>query len=373
MREKDIKGLKVPYSGAALAIGPEERLGTHLGFNFERVRQLGDIVVADLDPDLGGIEWWHAYKDLDNQTRVLISDYLVACARAIPQNLIEAKVFRLELDHAIDDYRKWLTRGVTAKGLRIPPPHGPYEDLSHYRVSAHLVGIFRAYGSALDCLAACIVGVGGVPTEVVKTNLGIAMGALNKIAIGCPRLAEFENALQGFEADSGPTGWLRWLVEMRNMLVHRGRRVLSWNIDADDGIVRDFVLHLSMSPELSDVEACVNADGYLAALLHVSHETFLDQLEESIHKYVTAVADELCLLWNERKNEPSMVGQPVKQWRQPKGVIRPPIFIGYPESQAVLRPVREIGASDEMHKRLIASKLTDRRSGDIGPSPAFWS
>lgn len=284
MREKDVRGLKVPYSDAVLATGPEERLGSHMGFNLEQLRQLGDTIVADLDQELGGIGWWSAYKDVDQQSRVLISDYLVACARAIAENLIEAKAHRLELDHAIDDFRKWLERGVSAKGVRIPPPHGPYEDLSNYRVSAHLVGVFRAFGSALDCLAACIVGVGGIPTGIVRTDLSTTKQELGKIASTSPRLAEFESALRGFEADSGPDGWLGWLIAMRNMLVHRGRRVLSWNIDVDDGIVKDFVLHLPKSPELSDVEAWINAGGYIAALLHVSHDTFLDQLEESVHR-----------------------------------------------------------------------------------------
>ncbi|MBX7555326.1 hypothetical protein ABZX95_47645 [Streptomyces sp. NPDC004232] len=53
-----------------------------------------------------------AYPDLDRQTRILLSDYLVACARAVADNLIEAQVERLELDHAVDDFRKWIERGI---------------------------------------------------------------------------------------------------------------------------------------------------------------------------------------------------------------------------------------------------------------------
>lgn len=87
---------------------------------------------------------------------------------------------------------------------------------------------------------------------------------------------------------------------------------------------------------------------------------------------MTAVANELCLLWDERRDDPFMVEQPVRQWRKPKEIIQPQSFVGYFESMVALEPVREIGASDEMHKRLMASKLTDRRSDDIGPSPSFW-
>jgi hypothetical protein len=46
--------------------------------------EVRSVAVVDLDKAVHGIGWWKAYPDLDRQTRILLSDYLAACARTIP-------------------------------------------------------------------------------------------------------------------------------------------------------------------------------------------------------------------------------------------------------------------------------------------------
>ena len=165
MLDEEVTRLSEPYEGE---VKPEEpgllRVAGPLGLNLATSVALGDEIVHDLDKAVHGIGWWKAYPDLDQQTRILLSDYLAACARAIPDNLVEAQVERLEHGHAAKDFRKWLSRGVTAgKRSTVEPPRSPYEELAAHRVQTHLAGVLRAWGSALDCVGGCIIGVAGLP------------------------------------------------------------------------------------------------------------------------------------------------------------------------------------------------------------------
>ena len=164
VRESDVHRLKTRYLSPVVPEPEEGRLGPALGIDLRAITQLGDAFVSDLGSKKHGIEWWSSHTKLDHKTRILISDHLVACARAIPQNLLEARVYELELSHAIDDFRSWLERAVSAKKVTVPPPRGPYDDLASYRISANLVGIFRAFASALDCLGG-LLGRGRSPPD----------------------------------------------------------------------------------------------------------------------------------------------------------------------------------------------------------------
>ncbi len=103
MLDEEVTRLSEPYQGE---VKPEEpgllRVASPLGLNLATSVALGDEIVDDLDKAVHGSAGGKAYPDLDQQTRILLSDYLAACARAIPDNLVEAQVERLEHDHAAD-------------------------------------------------------------------------------------------------------------------------------------------------------------------------------------------------------------------------------------------------------------------------------
>jgi len=84
MRDEEVTHLSESYPSTAR---PEEagllRVAGPLGLNLATSVALGDEIIGDLDSVSYGIGWWKAYPDLDRQTRILLSDYLVACARAI--------------------------------------------------------------------------------------------------------------------------------------------------------------------------------------------------------------------------------------------------------------------------------------------------
>ena len=208
MLDEEVTRLSEPYQGE---VKPEEpgllRVSGPLGLNLAMSVALGDEIVDDLDKAVHGIGWWKAYPDLDQQTRILVSDYLAACARAIPDNLVEAQVERLEHDHAAEDFRKWLSRGVTAgERSTVEPPRSPHEELATHRVQAHLAGVLRAWGSALDCVGGCIIGVAGLPSNLVKADLDTALKSLAKESQGNQVLTQLQAGLQQAEAAAGPAG-----------------------------------------------------------------------------------------------------------------------------------------------------------------------
>jgi hypothetical protein len=103
------------------------------------------------------------------------------------------------------------------------------------------------------------------------------------------RLVALQTLLEQVEADVGPEGWLDWLLGMRNMLIHRGRRIIAVSMTRGrGGVVEDTILILPKSPELTEVDAWVRAVGYAATQLHVSRETFLRSLLTSVHAYLNA-------------------------------------------------------------------------------------
>jgi hypothetical protein len=333
---------------------------------------LGDLLRDDLDSTKYGIGWWQVYTQLNIKTRIFISDYLVSCARDVATNLLEAYAYRLEFDHALDDFKSYIERGISKNRTVIPEPRGKYDDLSYFRVSAHLVGILRALGSALDCLGGCIVGVAGLPIDIVKTSHAAAKDSLSSQGAAIRRLGQLHNDLLQSETAAGPAGWISWLVGMRNTVVHRARRVVAYNVDRGPGGKVGFDLLLPRAPELTEVEGWIYAGGYVASQFQVPADDFLSELAKSVNSYIDSAARLLIELWRERRANPSLITQPVKQWKDPTGVVNPvPTFGGYP-IPALSGKVTGVGVSNELALRLRAAALTDQGPDDIRPSPAVW-
>jgi hypothetical protein len=208
MLDKDVTRLSEPYPPTTSLDGsPLLRLASSLGFDLGKSVQLGDEISKDLDIFTYGIGWWKTYSDLDNQTRILLSDYLLTCARAIPDNLIEAKVELVELEHAAEDYRTWINRGMSSDNRSAAKsPRSPHEELSIERVRTHFAGALRAWGSALDCVAGCIIGVTGIPVDLVKADMRIAQKTLGRYSSSNQLLSQLQTNLERAETDAGPTG-----------------------------------------------------------------------------------------------------------------------------------------------------------------------
>lgn len=372
MREADAEQLKQEYAQPVPVQANDSRLNDVLNFGLSHVIGLGDALRDDLDQEKYGIKWWQAYTYMDRKTCIFISDHLVSCARAIATNLIEAYAYRLEYDHAMHDFAEFIRPGIEGSSMVIPPPRSAYDDLSFFRLEASLAGILRALGSGLDCLGATMVGVAGLPIDIVKSSLHGARESLKSQANNTPRLRQLQTEIDNCADSAGPKGWQDWLIAMRNMVVHRGRRVVTFNVDRGPGNQVDFVLMLPRSPELTEVEGLIHAGGQVASLFSEPADAFLTRLTASTYTYVDSMASLLVNLWHERKSNPLLIRQPMKQWREPTGLISPaPTFNGYnitPTGAAT-----GVGVSDDMMIRLRAAGLAHRTAHDLCPDPRIWS
>lgn len=375
MLDNDVRRLKTPYPEAiAVAVPDQTRLATPLGLDLEKPVALGNEIVADLSDVSFGIGWWKAYRDLDRKNRILLSDYLVAAARAIPVNLIEAQVERLEFDHAVEEYRRWFERGVRpGKPFVMKPPQGPYEELTTRRADTHMAGMLRAWGSTLDCLAGCIIGVSGIPTNLVRADSTRTHDSLRKESGNNPLLAKLQADLNQAEAMAGPPGWRDWLLDMRNTMVHRGRRTMIWRAIVNPSGIAGFSLQLPVFPGMTDVEAAVTAGGYIAATFTTPAEEFFDEMGGTVGSYVNYVSDTLSQLWCRRRHDPSLLKQDPKQWKNPTTLISPvPVFRGFQKQPQTIEDVTSIDVGEEANRRLMASGLTKRAVSELEPDPRIW-
>lgn len=375
MLDKDVKQLSEPYPPTTRPEDPPLlRLAGPLGLNLGQSVSLGDQIYGDLDIAVNGIGWWNAYPDLDRQTRILLSDYLVACARAVPDDLVEAQIERLELDHAIEDFRQWMSRGVSAgERTTVEAPRSPYEELSVHRVRTHLAGALRAWGSALDCVGGCVVGVAGLSSNLIKADLDTALKSLRKSSPGNQLLVQLQADLEQAEANAGPAGWRDWLLGMRNTDVHRGRRTVTWSGNYDGDEVGDFTLRLPIQPNLTEVDAIVQAGGILGATFAAPSAGMLDELSKTVGAYVDDACAILTELWRKRRASPALLSQSAGQWKQPPGLITPSVFRGFPNLSLPASQTTSLAVSPEGERRLQAAALLKPLGTDYGPDPSVWS
>jgi hypothetical protein len=242
-------------------------------------------------------------------------------------------------------------------------------------MTGHFVGILRALGSTLDCLGACLVGVAALPTPLVKADWNKALDVLRKRGgdpIQVTLLADIEQAA----IDAGPAGWAEWLLAMRNTDVHRGRRVVTFDTTLGaHGEVVGFMMKLPRVPELTEVEAWVDAGGYISAYFDAPADELIANITASVHTLTENVSDLLIALWARRRNDPSLLPQPLAQWKPATQLITGlGRFAGYAsDSATAASDVTDIGVSDEMLRRISAAGLGRKGSGDLHPSPHVWN
>jgi hypothetical protein len=283
--------------------------------------------LSDLDPDHFGISWWRHFPQLGTKRRILIADQLYVCAVSIEQNLAEAQLHRLEaLDHRDHQAKQVARSAVLGRegtiALRHPERRCPADDLPLRLVTLHTAGFFRALVSALDCLGGTIVGVAGIPSSILKSDLSGALGWLGSRKVRLPRQRSLGDSLKTLIKAAGPTGWLDWATDYRNMLVHRGRRTHMLSIDVESHVLDQRGLpvlrsvpvdQLPAEPARSDIEALVSWKGGQPVLLEDADIT-MSGLFDSAREALSGAGTLLTPLWRERRANPTLITQPLEQW-----------------------------------------------------------
>jgi hypothetical protein len=361
MRDSDMLRLKHPYRPNS---NPDVEFANALGFRTDEVDGLYREVFADLNDKVLGIGWWAPHPGTSR--RILISHYLVECIKSISMNLIEAG---LHLYEALDywDKESEFLAGVVSRGpegrpsVRMPQRKTPKEDLAYRMATMHAVGFFRAAMGALDCLGAATVGVLGLRVDIKHADFGGVQKALKNS--NHELHSTFRGSLKGSISDSGPEGWLEWMTQFRNMVVHRARRWHMYELKsashlygADGHIIpkTSSVEHLPADPDASQVEALLS--GAAAVLTERAEDTLRGSLN-STAALIEAMSRRLLSAWKTRRANPSLVVQPREQW--PSGAVtRPPGFLGFRPGSASYDPRAWISNCD-MGRQFRTAALDD--------------
>jgi hypothetical protein len=147
--------------------------------------ELAVLLDADLDLVNGGFSWWHGHG-LDLGVHTEITGWLVGLVFAVETNLRGAATHLTDYREARYADDRWILQ--RAKNGGVPNLHrSNFEARREARINAHRAGILRTAGSILDTLAGVVVGVGGLDTDLPKSDLGKRSPSLRAWAILAPR------------------------------------------------------------------------------------------------------------------------------------------------------------------------------------------
>lgn len=320
MRLSDLALLRRPFSAGE---DPELAFPKAVGVNVPEVEALYRQIFNDLDEGVFGIGWWAPH--LGTSRRILISHYLLECVRSIRENLTEAALHSLEAVDHWDKESDFLAECVSVEknkqvSVKVPPRRSPEDDLPRRMATLNAVGFFRAVMGALDCLGASIIGVLALPASIqfadFKTPRQFRSKPTHQLQSDC--LIKFDKIV----SEAGPTGWAEWVIDFRNMVIHRGRRVHINQIIprrppllGPNGKVIPRMMtaeQLPSDPCRSQIEAFLDNDR-LPVLTEHAEATMRGVLDSSV-TVVRKVCNELEEVWKIRRATPALLTQPGENW-----------------------------------------------------------
>jgi hypothetical protein len=375
MRDNELASLRAKYADDDLR-DLDDRFADALGLGLRHLRELREEIDGDLDEAAKGVRWW---ASLPMKQRVLVGDYLLDCVRSIEGNLVEGQLHYWELLDWWQREEEFIGRSRVVPGgnppVFLPARTAPMDDLHGHMVSLHTAGMARSLGSALDCLAAIIIGVLPIPRPIMRASftrdlLNTLEELPGRVSAGttAQRIqGEFRDAFFEDLRAAGPEHWNDWVVGFRNMLVHRGRRmdasllVPRSKVPPRAGIERV----MPSEPELSQVEAWARW-GDLIGCGQGSY-VLRERAEETLRRALGAVArlaarscEHLIATWRARRADPTALLQPLEQWPKIPG-IGPSGFEGFAPGSFEQKTDAMIGSPD-MHRRLRLAALDTESS-----------
>ncbi len=286
-----------------------------------------DLVISALTADLergdAGFTWINGPTAL----KVLLSDYAITAATTCSQSVKEAALHLQEHESALGDRLgvfKAYAQGLVEAGQPVDlDPPSEERDLADLRRNIHMVGFFRAIGTALDNVGAMASIVGGLPICVVENfTFPKLIWNMNLNAKASHQASQDDliMALGRCSSLSEPDGWLEWSLEMRNMLVHRPRRL--WFITT--GLSNpstgqrnsDWSYMLPRSPEWSDVEMWRSASQIGDNFVPQESSVILNGVLSNTSTLVEELSTEVSKLIFLRRSNPDILIQPLDQWRK---------------------------------------------------------
>ncbi|WP_203135347.1 hypothetical protein [Microbacterium sp. JZ31] len=302
---------------------------------------------------LGRADVWRWSLPVGEPDALALRDYIVSTPEAVKRNLRQAAV-------SLSLYRGMRTAqgsDMANSVRRSGTPWGDRDLAVRVRerldeLNVHQLAFFASLGAAIDGLAAIAIGVSGVGIPVIRADVGSIFArpfeptwdtsdrlrrALRQTE-GTPLHDLQTKAVSGFRVGlkgAGPSGWLDWLLDQRNALVHRAPRTVFTNTVVVKGRHRFDELP-PRRPEQSDIEALRRAsdggipDFYLTEDMLTTAEGLLN----SVARATVASCAVFWSAWERREVEHPDIDWR-KQWRE---FSSDPRFEGYAPGTSVLNP-----------------------------------
>lgn len=366
MRKEDLAVMNTKYNDNGS--GSEDHLfAKAIGVSLPNIRILRAEIFSDFDTKSYGVGWWSGYQNLDTKRRILISDQLWQSLASVQDNLIEAKLHLMELLCLWDQEDILMKNAVQIINgearLLIPAKISAKDDLPNHLADMHLKGVFGSLSSSIDCIAAGILGVLGIRQKLIEASYtGLKRHLKQEFKYATNLQQSLLTKLEEIESSAGPTGWMNWLFDYRNMALHRGRRIRLSQVSPrpaavlnhkGEEILRTDINHCLVSnPAVSEIESL--KDRFLQPLSERGEVT-LNELIKSTSYLLDQIAAFLTETWRIRRTNPSIIEQPMEQWPTIRnGEHR--AFAGYsPDSLKVRADV--IYSNEAMITRMRAASL----------------
>jgi hypothetical protein len=325
MRPGDLERLALPIPETDER-PPDQQLHDALDVRLPRWLELSAAVRADLSRDANGVRWWGT---IDEGRRQLISHQLAECLVTVPGLLARARLHLLELTHALEvlsaePHCLVVHAGGDGEPRVVPLRYGSAaEQLPSEFEQLHVAGLIHALFSAIDVVGGVIIGVAGVPRNILKADLKTAMAGLEsptKDTATTNREAWLELHRTVAAVLASPADWYSWLTDLRHTIAHRAKiptlhLVLPNGRTAFSGgnLVRfvNIELRLPRQPERAFLQSLSNVhDAYLDEPAMVT----LSGVFDATVSLVEVTAEALSLFWERRRSGDIHVGQPAAQW-----------------------------------------------------------
>jgi hypothetical protein len=353
-----------------------------------RSSELFDAMLGDLDEDRGGFGWWHGY--LDARRICLISEYLMASIGGVQASLLNASMSvktHRELSYADSMWFRQIMieagkagRGLSTDDYLRAMARGQRERLRERQIDAAAEHTYYHLAQGLDRLAAVLIGVCALRTDIVRADWKVVTQATKRIGTPATKFLDTpgsagrdaqEDVLRSIDEQraTGPWDWLEWMLRERDTVAHRAPR-LSWKMltvdrkRRPDGLVTPFY----RQPGWPDVEAMIR--GRKGEVEEVDDMLLMRDpngvMSGHLGSTTDLVAEAFGLmteLWLRRRSEPTLLVQPGEQWRTLLDQAELE-FDGYSGDKLPVSPNSQVHLSIDNGKRLAASKVLD---------PKFWS
>ncbi len=297
-------------------------------------------------------------------------------------NLREAKIHFLEAGRLFDEKSRELVATLGFDLLDGPSFHArplgtAADHLAGELARMHTIGVVRAVASALDCLAGVVIGVGALKKSILRADFNeVQRNVFRKMkppTTDGERLQfELAEAIVRVVDQSGPLGWMEWLLDYRNMLVHRGRHV-ERNLTVESGNIgvspRRWlpfrlpanVMLLPRDPGRAEVE--VLRDMLEVSVLEESAEVTLAGILSSTLKVIAGTCEVLIGVWRQRRAAPEILVQPLEQWKE-VSAPRCSMFRGFQPGEYSPLVAGTIAVSPLLFKRMVAASFSGGRIED---------